>query len=69
MDERRPTWQHPQPPHDPHSGVPPAHPPNSQWITDGHPAQAWLVGCLLVLTAIGAIAGAAWGLITFLAGC
>ena len=43
--------------------------PKSQWITDDQPGHFWLVGCLLVLTALGAVAGAVWGVVSLLAGC
>ena len=41
----------------------------SQWITDEHPGGFWIVGCLVVLTALGAIGGGIWGLVSLLAGC
>ena len=43
--------------------------PKSQWVTDDHPGHFWLVGCLLVLTGVGAVAGAVWGVVSLMAGC
>ena len=43
--------------------------PRSQWITDDQPGHFWLVGCLLVLTGVGAVGGAVWGIVSLLAGC
>ena len=47
----------------------PAPEPKSQWITDDHPGGFWVVGCLTVLTALGVIGGAIWGVVALLAGC
>jgi hypothetical protein len=42
----------------------------SQWITDDGPGGRWLVGCLVVLSILGAIVGSAVGLINlFEGGC
>jgi hypothetical protein len=43
--------------------------PKSQWVTDEHPGSGWLVGCLLLLTGIGAVASVVLGVVWFLMGC
>ena len=40
----------------------------SQWITDDGPGGRWLVGCLIVLSILGAIVAAVAGVISFFFG-
>lgn len=68
------------PPPPPTPPAPPAPPPpleyrppgaevKSQWWTDDQPGQGWMVGCLLAMSAVGAVGGAILGLVYLLAGC
>ena len=64
----------PPPPPPPEPAAPleyrtPGPEPKSQWVTDEHPGSNWLVGCLLVLTAVGTVGSAVLGVAWFLAGC
>lgn len=43
--------------------------PKSQWWTDDQPGRGWVIGCLLVLTALGAVGGAVWGVVSLFMGC
>ena len=43
--------------------------PKSQWWTDDQPGRGWVVGCLLVLTAAGAVVSAILGFVSLLYGC
>jgi hypothetical protein len=43
--------------------------PKSQWWTDDQPGQVWVIGCLLVLTGLGAIGSAIVGVVSLFLGC
>lgn len=41
-------------------------PANNQWWTDDRPGSMWVIIGLVVLTGIGLIAGAVWGVLELL---
>lgn len=61
MQRERP--YNPPPPSEPLPYQSPGAHVKSQWITDDGPGGRWLVGCLIVLGVVGAIAGAVGGVV------
>ena len=43
--------------------------PKSQWWTDDDKGQGWMVGCLLVMSIVGAVGGTILSIVYMLAGC